>query len=179
MVVRGSACRAAIWTSRRSTPASKRRGHEGVPEHVRVHPGHSDSRGVGEVEQSAGCGVAVHPASRAVEQDRPGPPVADGSLDSARDRGWQRDQHDAAALADHPQHVVSVFLAEIGDVRTARVEDPQAEQAKEAHQRKVASVRGLAGGDQHGLELQVRQPQRRRLRATGNRCIGPQAGRVG
>ena len=126
-----------------------------------MHPGHSDSRGVGEVEQSAGCGVAVHPASRAVEQDRPGPPVADGSFDGSRDSRWKRDQDDSAALADHPEDPVAVFFAEIGDVRAAGFEDPQAEQAQEAHQREVARMGRLTGGDQHGLELQVRQPQRR------------------
>jgi len=57
-----------------------------------------------------------------------------------------------------PQHPVAVFLAEVGDVLTAGFKDPRAE---EAHHCEVAGVGRLTGGDQHGLELQMRQPQHR------------------
>ncbi|HEX6338155.1 MAG TPA: hypothetical protein VFZ85_14430 [Jiangellaceae bacterium] len=58
-----------------------------------------------------------------------------------RDRWGQRHQHYFGALADHPQHAVSVFLAQVGDVRAGGFEDPQPEQAQHRHQREVIRVR--------------------------------------
>src|ERR1035441_160332 len=71
MVVCGSAWRAAIWTSRRSTPASSIVVTECMAEHMRVRPGNPYSGDVGQAPQAPGGGVAVHPRAAAVEQDRP------------------------------------------------------------------------------------------------------------
>jgi hypothetical protein len=95
-----------------------------VPQHMWVHSGHSDPGAVSEVVQAAARGVTVHPSSGAVERDRPGYPVSDGSLDRPHYRRRERDEHDPAALADNSQDAVAVFLAEVGDVRPAGLEDP-------------------------------------------------------
>jgi hypothetical protein len=55
---------------------------------------------------------------------------------------------------------VAVLFAQISDVRTGGLEDPQAEQPGHGHQREAARVRRLAGGGQQGLELQVGEPER-------------------
>jgi len=44
-----------------------------------------------------------------------------------RGLGWQRYQHHLGALADHLQHAVAAFLAQVGDVRAGGFEDPQPE----------------------------------------------------
>jgi co-chaperonin GroES (HSP10) len=61
------------------------------------------------------------------------------------------------------EDAVSVFLAEVGDVGAGGFEDPQAEQAQQCDQGEVVRVGRLAGSGQHRLELQVGQPQGRRL----------------
>jgi hypothetical protein len=100
-VVRGSAWRAAIWTSRRSTPGVEHGGDEGVAEHVRVRPGDRHPGGFGEPAQAAGCGVAVHPGATAVEQDRPARAGAYCAVDGPPDGWWQRDQDGLGAFAAH------------------------------------------------------------------------------
>jgi hypothetical protein len=54
IVVRGSACRAAICTSRKSMPASKLVVTKRMAEHVRMCPCDLDAGGFGEVPQAAG-----------------------------------------------------------------------------------------------------------------------------
>jgi murein DD-endopeptidase MepM/ murein hydrolase activator NlpD len=81
MVVRGSACRAAICTSRRLTPGVEHRGDVRVAEHVRMHPRDLDSRGVGQLLHPAGGRVPVHPGAVWVAQDRPALAAVDGSVD--------------------------------------------------------------------------------------------------
>lgn len=56
-----------------------------------------------------------------------------------------------------------MFLAQVGDVRPAGFEDPQAKQAQERDQGEVVWVRGLSGGGDQGFELQVPQSEGRRL----------------
>jgi len=41
------------------------------------------------------------------------------------------------------------------------LEDPQTEQAEQAHEREVERVARLSGRVEHRLELEVRQPKRR------------------
>nr|WP_306208683.1 hypothetical protein [Actinoplanes sp. RD1] len=98
-------------------------GHEGVAQHVRVHLGHADAGGGGEVLEPAGRGVPVHPGADGVAQDRPVEAFTNGPVDSAGHCGWQRDEDDLAALAVDAQHTVSVFLAQVGDARAAGFED--------------------------------------------------------
>ena len=58
---------------------------------------------------------------------------------------------------------MTVFLAEVGDVGSCGLEDPQAEQPEHGHQREVARVRGFPGGREQGFELQVGEPKCRGL----------------
>jgi len=83
--------------------------------------------------QAAGGGVAVHPGTAAVEQDRPAGAGADCPVDGPRDRWRQRDQRDLGAFAAHAQHAVAVFFAEVGDVGGGGFEDSQAEQPEHGH----------------------------------------------
>jgi len=117
-----------------------------------------------EPPQPPGGGVPVHPCTAGVEQDRAPRPAAGGAVDRAADRWRQRDQDDLAAFAAHAQHPVTVLLAEIGDIRAGGLEDPQAEQAEHGDQGEVIPIRRLTGRGEEALELQVREPQRRRLR---------------
>jgi hypothetical protein len=97
MVVRGSACRAATWTSGRSTPAPGMVVTKGVAEHVRVCPGRLHASFLREVPQAAGGCVPVHPGSAAAEQDRAAHPARDRAVDGPAGRGRQRDRDDLAA----------------------------------------------------------------------------------
>jgi hypothetical protein len=90
-----------------------------------------------------------------VAQDRPVGAAVDGSVDGSGHRGWQRDEHDLAALAAHPQHSVAVLLAEVVDARPAGFEDPQSEQSEERDQGEVVRVGRQPGGGEQGFELQM------------------------
>ena len=54
-----------------------------------------------------------------------------------------------------------MLLAPVGDIGTGCLEDPQTQQAEHRHQREIVRVRGFSCGSQHGLELQVGEPERR------------------
>jgi hypothetical protein len=66
--------------------------------------------------------VPVHSRAAPIEQDRATVAITGSSVDRPPPRGRQRHQHDLAAFADHAQHAVSVFLADIADIRRARFE---------------------------------------------------------
>ena len=135
--------------------------YEGMAEHMRVRPGDPHASDLSEPAKAAGSGVAVHPATAAVEQDRPAGAGADRLVDGPAD-GWrQRDQDDLGAFAAHAQHPVAVFFADVGDIGPGGFEDPQAEQAEHGHQREVTRVRRFPGGGEQRLELQVGEPQGR------------------
>jgi hypothetical protein len=110
-------------------PGVEHGGHEGVPEHVGVHPREADASDGCELAQSPGCDVPVHPGAASVEQERSTGAIAGRPLDGAADRGRQRHQDDFAALVRHPQDPVPVLFAEVVDVCSDSLEDPQAEQA--------------------------------------------------
>ena len=57
--------------------------------------------------------VSIHPAPVAVEQDRPPDAIADRRVDCSPDRGWQWDQGQLGALAEHPKDAVAVLLAQV------------------------------------------------------------------
>jgi len=111
--------------------------------------------------------VPVHPRVPGVEQDRPGGASVDRTVDRTADSRRQRHQNDPGALADNPQHPVAVFLAEISDIGAGRLEDAQPQQSQHRYQSEVVAIRRLAASGQHGLELQVRQPEGRGLRRHG------------
>jgi hypothetical protein len=112
-------------------------GDKGVAERMRVWPADPHTSGVGEPPQAAGCGVAVHSGTAAVEQYRPAGTGVDRGVDCPADGGRQRDQHDFGAFAAHAQYPVAVLFAEVAD----GFEDPQAEQPEHGHEGEVARVR--------------------------------------
>ena len=57
-----------------------------------------------------------------------------------------------------------MLLAQIAYVRARCLEDPQPEQAEHRYQREIGWVRRFSRGSEHRLELQVSEPQCRRLR---------------
>ncbi len=140
IVVRGSAWRAAIWTSRRSSPASSMvvtkvwRSMCGCALGIRI-PAVTASR------RAPGGRVAVHPGAAAVEQDRAAGAGIDRFADRAPGGGRQRDQDDLGAFAAHAQHPVAVIFAEAGDAGAGSFEDPQAGRTGHGYQREVARVR--------------------------------------
>ena len=141
--------------------------NERVPEHMGMKPADPDSGCLAEPPEPPGGGVAVHPRAVAVKQDRPGITVIRGAVDGPADRRGQRDQDDLAALPADSQDPVPVFLAQIADVRASGLEYPQAQQPEHGNQRKVVPIGRLAGGGEQRLELQVREPQGRRLSRNG------------
>lgn len=77
-------------------------GHERVAQHVGVHPRHPDPRDVGQVLEPTSGGVSVHSPTLGVAQEWPAGALIDGPVDGSGDCGWQRDEHDLAALAAYP-----------------------------------------------------------------------------
>jgi hypothetical protein len=63
-------------------------GHEGVAEHVWVHPGQPGSAELGKPPQAAGGGVPVHSGAAGVQQDRPAGAGCDCPVDRPGDRWW-------------------------------------------------------------------------------------------
>src|SRR3954470_18823514 len=158
MVVLGSACRAAIWTSRGATPAS--------------------SMVVTKVCRSM-CGCirgSVTPAcsasrrSRRVAQCRSLPvpggvnkigPVVRSSMDRSRARltaGGSGTRTTLSPFPD-PEHPVAVFFAEVVDVGSGGLEDPQPEQPEHGDQGGVVTVGRGPGAGEEGFELEVGQSQ--------------------
>ncbi|MCY1145727.1 hypothetical protein OWR29_47670, partial [Actinoplanes sp. Pm04-4] len=113
---------------------------ERMAQHVRVHPWHPDPGRRGQLLEAAGRGMPVHSPTQRVTQYRPVLAITDGVLDGSSDRRRQRDQHDLVALAVNLQDAVAVFLAEVGDVRPAGLEDSQSEQAEHRDQSEVIAV---------------------------------------
>jgi hypothetical protein len=116
------------------------RGYEGVAEHVGVDL-RLQADGTSQPPEAPGGRVAVHPGAAAVEQDRPADAVSDRPVDGPANRGRQRDQDDLGALAAYAQHPVAVLFAEVGDVRSGGLEDPQAQEAEHGYQREIMPVR--------------------------------------
>ncbi len=54
-----------------------------------------------------------------------------------------------------------MFLAEVGDVRSGGLEDPQSEQPEQAYEREVVPVRRLPGRGEQRFQLPVGQPEGR------------------
>jgi hypothetical protein len=108
--------------------------------------------------------MPVHPGTAAVEQDRAAHAARDGPVDGPADRRGQRDQDDLAALAAHAKDTVTVLLAQVAYVGAGGLEDPQAQQPEHGYQREVMPIPGLTRSGQHGLELQVSESERGRLR---------------
>ncbi len=76
------------------------------------------------MSESPRGGVPVHPGAEDVTQDRTVVAVVDGPVDCSSDGWGQRDQDDLAALAMYLKDAVTVFFAQVTDVRAGRHEDP-------------------------------------------------------
>jgi hypothetical protein len=94
-----------------------------------------------EMPQTARGRMPVHPGAAGIDQDRAARTRSDRPVDGTPDGRRQRDQDNLGALAAHAQHSVTVFLAEVGDVCSGGLEDPQAQQAEHGYQREVVRVR--------------------------------------
>jgi hypothetical protein len=92
---------------------------------MRVQPRELHDRCGREPAQAPGGGVPVHPGPAGVEQDRSGRAVTDGSVDRPAHCRRKWEQHVPGALADHAQHPVTVFLAQVANVGAGGLEDPQ------------------------------------------------------
>jgi hypothetical protein len=134
-----------------------------VPEHV-LRSADPHACNTSQVPQAPGRSVPVHPGSAAIEQHWTGGSAVHRAVDGPSDGGRQRHEHDLGALAADAQYPVAMLLAQVADVGAGGLEDPQPKQAEHRHQREVVRVRRLAGGGQHGLELQVGEPECRGLR---------------
>src|SRR4051794_31571511 len=113
MVVRGSACEAASWTSRSGTPASRAavmnacRSACGV-----IGLAIPARRATRRTIRAAPCRSSRCPAGAA--EDRPVEPFADGQVEAARGPWGERDGDDLAALAHHCEGAVAAFAAHRG-----------------------------------------------------------------
>ena len=134
-----------------------------MTQHVGMHPRHPHASREGQMSQPAGGGVAVHSSAERVAQDRTVGAVVGGTFDCPGYCWRQRDQNDLAAFAPHAQDAVAVLFAEVGDVRPARFEDPQSEQAEKGDESEVVRVGRQPGGGDQRFELQVAEAEGRRL----------------
>src|SRR5690349_11797713 len=103
MVVRGSACGAAIRVSRRSTPASSIVVTKVCAQHVGEHPGDAYPGDLLQAVQQAGGGVPVHPAASPVQQDRSERAVPMARSKERATAGHSGDEKDLVAVADDPR----------------------------------------------------------------------------
>jgi hypothetical protein len=106
MVVRGSACEAASWTSRSGTPASSAAVYERMSEGVRPdllgQPG-----AAGDAADDPSGAVPVQPLPGSGGEDRSFAALADGEVDRAGGARGERDDGFPAALAGDRQGPVS------------------------------------------------------------------------
>jgi hypothetical protein len=115
---------------------------------------------MGEASQSTAGGMAIHPVTVAVEQDRPAHPVGDGVIDRPTHRRRERDQRQLGVRAEHAKYAVTVLLAQVVDGGVAGLEHAQSEQAEHGDHGEVERVGRRAGGHDHRLELQMGQAKR-------------------
>src|ERR1700733_10950473 len=143
-MVRGSAWRAAIWTSRRSTPASSM-----VVTNVCL--------------SICGCGLVIRipeaSASRRRRRVAACRSMRTPRLSMARPTAGGSGISATLVPLPDTQHPVAVLLAKVGDICAGGFEDPQAQQSEHRDEREVAERRRLAGRGEQSLELQVREAQ--------------------
>src|ERR1700733_2533167 len=157
-MVRGSAWRAAIWTSRRSTPASSMVVTNvclsicGCGLVIRI-PEASASR---RRRRVAACRSMRTPRLLRRMGPLARPPTA---LSMARPTAGGSGISATLVPLPHTQHPVAVLFAKVGDICAGGFEDPQAQQSEHRDEREVAERRRLAGRGEQSLELQVREAQ--------------------
>jgi hypothetical protein len=73
-------------------------GHEGVAEHVGMHPGGRDPGDLGQGAEPASGTVAIHPVSGSTAQDGSAGAAVGGAVDGPSHCRWQGYQGDLVAL---------------------------------------------------------------------------------
>ena len=81
--------------------------------------------------------MPIHPSVLAVQQQWSGETFRRGAINYLAHRRRPRDKDDLAALASD---AVAMLFAEVPDVGADGLEDPQAQQPQQAHQREVGRV---------------------------------------
>src|SRR5690348_17949974 len=124
IVVRGSACEAASWTSRSGTPASSAAvmkachsvwGRDLLADPCKAGSGADDPPGA----------VPVQPPPVRGQEHRPFGTLADGQVNRPGRARCQRDGHHLAALTGHRQGPVATLEAQVLDVGAGSLRDPQ------------------------------------------------------
>lgn len=127
---------------------------------MRAHDSHAG--GPRKLAEPPGGGVTVHPGTAAAEQDGAGGAVTRGPVYGAPDSRWQRDEDDLGALP----HTRSTRWPR-SSPRSAMFA-PVASKIRKPRRPRMATKAWSYGfadsrGGEHGLELQVSEPERRRL----------------
>jgi hypothetical protein len=89
-----------------------------------MHPSDAYAGDVLQLAKATGCGVALHPSSFTVAQDRAFNSSRDSAVDRAGDSGWHWHEYDLGALAEDAGDAVAVFFAEVVDVQPGGFHDP-------------------------------------------------------
>jgi hypothetical protein len=150
VVVRGSAWRAAIWTSRSGTPSIEGGHDKRSPEHVRVYE--SDLCPFADRADPAVGGTPVEALTVVTDQNRSFSPFTDGEVDGSRGARHQRDQGGLVALPDDPQYPVASLEGHVLDVGFAGFADSESVQAEQYGQGCVGMVEAF-GGEEEPAEL--------------------------
>lgn len=149
VVVRGSAWRAAICTSRRGTPASS----AAMMNPARSMCGWTTPRPARlPIERTHRCAVRRSKRCPSLRRRigpswRRQPPDRWSSRSEARAGSWP-----ACSLANDAQRPVAALQREVVDVGPARLRDPQAVEAEQHGQRGVIAIETL-GGEQERAQL--------------------------
>jgi len=136
----------------------KHRGHEGVPQHVRVHPVQAHARDLGKGLQSPGGAVPVHPASGAASEYRPVKTIVGCPVEGSTHSWWQRHQGDLVAFPMDTQNPVTAHVSDGVDVSAGRLEDAQTQESEHGDQGEVVDVLGVPRRTDHRLKLQMASP---------------------
>lgn len=120
MVVRGSACDAASWTSRRGTPGVKRGGDEGVAEGVGTDR-LGDPGPAGDPAHDPSRPVTVETPTAGGDEDRALGAIPDGQVDRPCGPRRERDGHGLAALSKDSEGPMASLHTERLDVRPDRL----------------------------------------------------------
>jgi hypothetical protein len=83
-----------------------------------MRPGDRHASSFGQVPQPASGGVAVHPGTAAVEQDRPSGAAADSLVDGPANGREQWQQHNLGALPAHAQHPVAMLFTKVDGIKS-------------------------------------------------------------
>ncbi len=141
----------------------KHRGHEGLPQHVRVHPVLAHARDPGNGLQPSGGAVPVHPDSSAASEHRSVKAIVDRPVEGSTHSWWQRHEGDLVAFPMDTQNPVTAHVSDGVDVRAGCLENAQTKESEHGDQGEVVDVLGVTRRTDHRLKLQMAQTEGRRL----------------